>query len=307
MSLSDATRLALAETKSLPLFDKMLGENGSAELVELADAVAADLQAASEKAKASTAASSSSSSSSPAAPVVAPAVNTISASFSPFVSFLDISCMTPRGKHDIELSETTLVFKPKSAAAGSGTLEIAKHTISGVFHLVTKEHQYLVISLNEPVSIGKTQHHVLAIQEGAEALRKAAAAGAKKNATGSGFSIPLKRAVQESSLKDTAAFAAVHKAGLLGAGGPPGTVESENSVVALKSLLGSLVGKVGETDLTLFKSAAAAGNPYFKAYVGASEGFMFPLRKAFVFVGKPLLVLPHADISAADVGRAGEC
>jgi Histone chaperone Rttp106-like len=305
MSLSDATKAALAETKSLPLLDQLASQNPelASSVSELADAVAADIAAAAQKA--STTASSSASaggSSSAVSSSSAPSPNLVSASFSPFVCLPDISCMTPRGKHDIELSERTVVFRPKSAAAGSATLEVPRHTMSGVFHLVTKEHQYLILSLNEPVTIGKAQHHVLAIQEGSEALRKSAAAAAKKNATGSGFSIPLKRAVQEASFKDAAAFTAVYKPGLMGSGS--GTIEAENSIVALKALLSALVGKVGETDLNLFKSFS--GNTYFKAYVGANDGFMFPLRKAFVFVGKPLLVLPHADVSAADVGRAGE-
>lgn len=305
MSFPDSTRAALAETKSLPILDKLLSEKPElvGSITELADAVASDLQAATEKA--TNAATSSSAAPSSGAGAVAQqpaAAASISADFSPFICVPDVSCMTPRGKHDIELSEGSVVFRPKSNAAGSAALEVPRHTMSGVFHLVTKEHQYLILSLNEPVTIGKTQHHVLAIQEGAEALRKAAAAAAKKNATGSGVSLPLRRAVSEAALKDAAAFAGVHRAGMVS--GALGTVESENSVTLLKALVASLVGKVGETDLTLFK-AHTGGNAYFKAYVGASEGFMFPLRRAFVFVGKPLLVLPHADMSSADVGRAG--
>jgi len=277
-------RLAQA---SLPLLVQLAAEKP--ELAgPLADAVAADLTAA-----ATPAAATSFHSSGAAA---APAVPAVSASFSAYCNVPDVSCTVPRGKHDIEFSERSIVFRPKSGAAGSATLEVPRHTVSGVFHLVTKEHQHLLLSLSEPVTIGKAQHSVLAVCESAEALRKAAAAGAKKNASGAGFSVPLLREVAGEQLKDAAALAAVTRA-------DRAALEGDSSVAVLKALAGSLVGRVGETDLALFKSAR--GNSFVRCYVGVNDGMLFPLRRAFVFVGKPLLVLPHADVAKAQVERGG--
>lgn len=216
----------------------------------------------------------------------------------------DVSCTTPRGKHDVEFSENSVVFRTKTAAAGGATLEVPRASIAGVFHLVTKEAQYLIIYLSAPVAIGKAQHSVLAICESAEALRKAGAAGAKKNASGAGLALPLRREPESAAFKDAAAMEALRKpAG--GAGGGAGSVEGENAVALLRGLFSSLVGRVGETDLSLFKSSGLAGNPFAKCYCGVNDGMLFPLRRAFVFVGKPMLVLPHADIARCEVGRGG--
>lgn len=315
MADTAADVLATLGKRTSPVLDQIKTEHGmllGAQMDALTDAIVADLKEAAGGTVATSAAAvngttTGASASVAAGPVVVsnpPAASAVSASFAPFAVVPDVSCTTPRGKHDIEFSENSVVFRTKTAAAGGATLEVPRASISGVFHLVTKEAQYLILSLSAAVAIGKAQHTVLAICESAEALRKAGAAGAKKNASGAGVVLQLRREPDASIFKDAAVLEALRKpAG--GAGGGAGTLESDNSVSLLRGLFSSLVGRVGETDLALFKSAGLAGNPFAKCYLGVNDGMLFPLRRAFVFVGKPMLVLPHADIAKCEVGRGG--
>jgi len=227
-----------------------------------------------------------------------------------FCTLPEVSCVTPRGKHDLEFYPGALVFRPKSAAGV--VVEVPRRDVTGVFYLVTKEQVMLVLALGKPALIGKTLHSVLAVVESAEALRKAAAAAAKRNAAADGgggpvppaFRVPLQSPAAGMRFKEPTALDGLLEAPTAGLGS--GALFGDSSVAVLRALAAAVWGRVGEADPALFKSAAPGGGAAFiRAYLGVNDGLLFPLRRAFVFVGKPLLVLPHARIGRTEVGRAG--
>lgn len=50
---------------------------------------------------------------------------------------------------------------------------------------------------------------------------------------------------------------------------------------------------------------SATGGPSLKCALKANEGFLYPLERNFLFLPKPVTLIPHADISLVEVARMG--
>lgn len=213
----------------------------------LAAAIATDLRAAEARgvAAASAAAPTPPASASAAAAASAPVPVAASAAPAvaidlpvPFAVFKDLNCVVPRGKHDVEASEAGLVFRPKTAAAGTGgPVFVPASAVTGVFYVSTKANgggSHLVVSLAMPVLVGKTPHKAFAVSEAKATLAKAPVA-----------SVPLARGVDVSALRNAKALGP-----LLPAGTPPvagaALSNGEHALGLLKAVCGALFGTVGE-------------------------------------------------------------
>jgi hypothetical protein len=109
------------------------------------------------------------------------------------------------------------------------------------------------------------------------------------------------RWISVSALKSAEALTAL---GCPPDGGAAGTRLSAPDVPSLLSgLLSAVFGKIGTSDKSIFSSSQ--GEPSIKCYNKVNEGALFPLRRAFVWLGKPLLVLPLSTIAEVKVARGG--
>jgi hypothetical protein len=204
-----------------------------------------------------------------------------------FARLLDVSCGVPRGKHDVEFSENEIRLLSKSTGT---TLVVRVASVTGVFALVVQDRyrkgvdgatHAIVLTLSEPVLVGKSPHSVLSFTENGAKLAKSGPC-----------SVELLRPVLADRLKDAAALAL------------PGVLEGlPHSFSALRILLTATCGKIGESDPTVFKSASGVAS--VPVYNKANEGALFPLRRALVFGLKPLVVCPLSEIASINVGRGG--
>lgn len=220
-------------------------------------------------------------------PTNQPVVSAATFSNEPFARLLDVTCIVPRGKHHFEISECDIVLHNKSDSNTPLVLKVSN--ITGIFFLQILDRyrkgadgatHVVVITLREAIHVGKTAHLVVAFAEN----------GAKLAMT-SPCSVPLLRPFRDS----------LHNAALLA---QPGALEGlQDQFAAMRTLLSAVCGKIGESDLSVYKSATGAAS--LKAYNKANEGFLFPMRRALIFGLKPLIAIPHSEISSVKVGRAG--
>lgn len=255
-SSSSSPLSLLASTRSGPLLASLIAElpQHAGRFTELAEAFLHDL-AHTKLPKLAVAAATA-----------APAVSSIS----PFAVLKDVSCLTPRGKHDLEFSESAILLRGRSSAPGGvdpqAPLLVKVSNVTGVFALMIQDKyrkgpegctHITVISLREPVLIGKAAHVVLAFAE----------SGTKLALTGP-LSVVFTRPLQHSLLHD------------------PSQLPTDSSTLAIdcadhcdavRRLLAGTCGRVGSTDLAVFRSAR--GQDCIKAYMKTSDGFLFPLRR----------------------------
>jgi hypothetical protein len=229
----------------------------------------------------------------------------------------DVSCVQPRGKCDIEFWEGGVVFRPRPAAAtaaakaaaagaavsgvdGGTATPVVVHAsnVTGVFYLTAADrykkgpagvNHMLVLTLAAPVLVGKTEHRALGMTETGEALTKAGAC-----------TIKLRRAPAPAGLRDVSQLGAAALAGGGGAGAP---VTGEHRMAVLRSLLGSVLGRVGEADKAIFASSHGDGS--VKCYHKVNDGALYPLRRCLLFGPRPIVCVPHTDIASVTVGRGG--
>ena len=269
------------------------------QLLAIAQCIAADLQAAASSSSSSAAAApggdgaaSSSAKSSTAAPTAA-AVARLPPGFA---TLKDVSCITPRGKHDVEFTESGFTLIAKGAAAATTPPVVVPASIAnGVFSLQIKDKyktgpagitHLVVITLASPVMLGKTPHKAIAFSESGAALAKAGS-----------VSVLVSRPIATAGLKDAKAL------GLASGDGAGASISGEDSFAVLRRLLTSVFGKLGEEDKGVFCSSA--GQASVKCYHKVNDGVLFPLRRAFIFGPRPLVCLPHSEIAGVSVGRSG--
>lgn len=237
-----------------------------------------------------------------------PASSSASASQAPaaslptgFVRLQEISCITPRGKHDVEITETGITLFGKSAGAGGAPpgapVVVAASNVTGVFSLSIQDKykkgdagiaQLVVITLANAVMIGKTPHKAVAFSDNQAALAKA---GAK--------TLPLTRAVDADALKDAKALPLSSSVSSSSAG----SVTGEDAFGLLRGLLSAVFGRLGGEDKAIFSSSS--GQASVKCYHKVNDGVLFPLRRAFIFGPRPLVCLPHSEVEGVSVGRSG--
>lgn len=88
-----------------------------------------------------------------------------------------------------------------------------------------------------------------------------------------------------------------------GAASAPATVwRGEHVLGVVEAALSSLWGTIGGVDPTLFQSRHGGG---VSCYLKVNDGMLFPLRRALLFLMKPLLCIPHTAIETMQVGRSG--
>ena len=197
---------------------------------------------------------------------VRPAVAALPA---PFITVRSISCVTPRGKHDIDICEGGITLRASaSPAAGSSTaspspppVTVAAHNVTGVFALRVRDRyktgpaaltHVFVITLANPIPIGVagTLHSAVALSEGGAALAKAGAAD-----------VALIRDVTTTELQDATALPELQRTGGSGATPP---LRAEHSFALLRRLFGAVFGAVGEADPAIFTSSK--GDASVKCY-----------------------------------------
>ena len=177
----------------------------------------------------------------------------------PFVSLRDVSGLVPRGKLDLDFSEQHIVLRNKS---DPNALLISVSNVTGVFSLLIQDKyrkgpegctHVAVISLRDPLYVGKTAHSTLAFVENGAKLAK-----------GGLLSIALSRQPLRDLLRDPVQVEGA-------------TVEGSDQFDVLRRLLACTCGRIGTSDLGIFRSAG--GLDCIKAYSKTSDGLLFPLRR----------------------------
>jgi hypothetical protein len=168
----------------------------------------------------------------------------------PFATVVDVPCLVPRGRCEVDFYEGTVVVRPASAKEPPFALGGA---VNGVFSLSTRGKagpagatHALVVTLAAPLMMGKTPHRALGFCDTGAALAKAGPARAR-----------LLRAPDVGKLKWPLSGGGGGGSG--GGGDASAEVGSEltapDSLTLLKRLLGAVFGSVGEPDRSLFASA----------------------------------------------------
>ena len=195
--------------------------------------------------------------------------------------------------------------------------------VAGVFSLAIQDKyrkgpdgctHVAVISLREPVIIGKSPHSTIAFAENGGKLVKAGP-----------VSVELRRTPQRDLLRDPDQLPL--PAATEGASAAAAALAFADQFDALRRLLSAACGRIGGSDPAVFRSAG--GLDCIKAYSKTSDGFLFPLRRcgrgggrlrgllgsrvlsllprcrALLFGLRPLVAIPHSAIASVRVGRGG--
>lgn len=291
------------------------------QLLCLAEAIAASTSAAAQPAGAAGGAvgSGASSAATGGAAAAAGAAEAAVAVPDPFAVVPDVPCLVPRGKHDVAFSESAIVLRAKSAAAGAATgpLVIPMSLVTGVFALEARQQETTVTSsAASAAAVAAATTHLIVITLGGDGATIGKKGGHKVIAfADSGANLSkggqkttmLLRAVATGSLKDAAALAGVvQSAPPAGAASFPArsTAAAPNIMALVRALLSSCAGRVGEVDKTLFTSTT--GSVFLRCCHKVEQGFLWPLRRCLLFGTKPLMCIPHSEIRGFKVGRTGE-
>lgn len=245
--------------------------------------------------------------------------------------FADLPFVTPKGKHNLFIrcdgpdgQGGALILQSKGAAPGSvgpAGVSIPLDSVSGVFSLAVGDRygkgvtSSILLSLSQPFNVGKQAHKITAVADTDAVLSKAGT-----------YTITLRRDLNISNWKQPAALLALVEGGSTQSSLPAGTVfTAPNSFVLLRAVLEGMCGTIGQANAALFASAinanavtsitsvaggaasigSSSGGPFVRCYHKVSEGVLFPLRKCFIFGFRPLICIPHTDISAVSVARSG--
>ncbi len=233
---------------------------------------------------------------------------------SPFCTVPDVTCVIPRGKMDIEASEEGIVIrtrpKTKSSSSSSSssssttttpadseenstsTVTILQKYVNGIFYVTTKDkmrqgpagiQHAFIISLSQPVMIGKTGHSTITLMDTEANIAK----------VGSNLTIPCTRTIDTHKLRDAPALGNL----------PTESLSSTDQTTLLRRLFTAIFGKVGESDKNIY--SATGGHTSIPCINKVNDGFLFPLRRAILFGFRPTICLPHTEIAEVRIGRGG--
>ena len=225
----------------------------------------------------------------------------------PFASVRDIP--HGRAKVDVDVFESLLVVRPRGkggAAAETPTpMLIEACNVVGAWCLTYRDRlrpgpagvlHALVIALAEPIMVGKTAHRALCFSD--------TEAGLVKGTAGAGVGgVPLLAQLRAPDASRLAAKPPAYISGATALAPAP-----LNALAALRSVLPGAVGSLGEADLGLY--ASTAGGAGIKCFLKVTEGVLFPLRRAFIWVaaagaGASVVVMPLGDVKEVKIGRGG--
>ena len=227
----------------------------------------------------------------------------------PFCTIPDVACVIPRGKMDMEVSEDGFVLRTRPKAKSitttsttatdsednsSGTMiTVLQKYVNGIFYVTTKDkirqgpaaiQHAFIISLSQPVMIGKTAHSTLTIMDTEANILK----------LGTNITINCVRNIDNTKVRDY---------NILDVQATTNTLHANDQTTLLRRIFTSLFGKIGEADKSIFTSAS--GQTSFPCINKVNDGFLFPLRRAILFGFRPTICLPHTEIAEVRIGRGG--
>lgn len=184
-------------------------------------------------------------------------------------SFNDILFLTPRGRYDIDMYTSSLRLRGKTY-----DYKIQYDNIQRLFVLPKPDeiHNILIIQLDPPLRQGQTRYPFLVIQFLKEE------------------EIEVELNVEENEYQEKYADRLKKKYD-----------EAAHQVVAqiFKGLTGKKITFPGSFTSTHDQAGVSCS-------LKASEGYLYPLEKCFMFVPKPTVYIPHSEISHITFSRVGQ-
>ena len=187
-------------------------------------------------------------------------------------SLPEIACVVPRGRYRIDMFDSFLRLHGKSY-----DYKIDYTSLQKLFLLPKTDdaHVLLVLALDPPLKQGLTRYPHLIMQ------------------------FPKEEKIEEFELKS------LTPADLSDTYG--GKLQLKYNDVSTFELVSVLFRGLAGQKIVVpgsFKSILS-GHPAIKCTIKANEGALYPLEKNFLFITKPTLLIPHADVSQCVFSRVG--
>ena len=184
------------------------------------------------------------------------------------VSFSDVLFLTPRGRYDIDMYPSSLRLRGKTY-----DYKIQYEQIERIFSLPKPDetHHLIVLQIDPPLRQGQTRYPFLVLQ-----FVKDEETELELNVSDEDFEKKYKDRLKK-------------------------TYDAPTNVVMSHCLRGLTERKL-ITPGAFQSRYLQAGVP---CSVKASEGYLFPLDRCFLFVTKPTLYIPYSEISSVVMSRTG--
>lgn len=233
-----------------------------------------------------------------------------------------VSLQAPRGRFDLLLSAAGVALRACGAKAGVGAAAAPAVPWGDLRHVLRvpkpdnyrkagapARAYYLVLPLSAPLQVGKQNYGCIVINaDGVKPFPSAAALSLEAAAVRAGGALAarLAAALQRPAAEPTAAANRSEEASE-----PPSVAQlkrvfeakaaAEPEHVTLSRLLAASLGVAAPEEPDI----AICPCDWFRAYRGVDEGALYPLRTGLLFLPRPAIFVPAAEILGIATGRDG--